>query len=353
MALKVYNTMARRKEDFEPIDPPGVGMYVCGVTAYDLSHIGHARSAIAFDVIYRYLMYAGYDVTYVRNFTDIDDKIIRRAGELGVPTSELAEKYINAFTEDMAALDLKVPAVEPRCTDYVPRMVEFIEKLVEKGYAYPAPSGDVFYRVSRFEGYGKLSKKNLEDLEAGARVEVNEEKESPLDFVLWKAAKPGEPKWTSPWGEGRPGWHIECSVMSTENLSETLDIHGGGKDLVFPHHENEIAQSEAVTGKPYASYWLHNGFVNAPGGDGPEGTKMSKSLGNFYTVRDVLAAFHPQAIKFFMLSTHYRNDLLFTEDGLNRAQSRLAYFYDTLDKAAAFIAGNSGDEGELVEKDQV
>ncbi len=343
MSLKIYNTLTHKKEEFTPIAPPKVGMYVCGVTVYDYSHIGHARSSIAFDVIYRYLKYKGYDVAYVRNFTDIDDKIIKRSGEMGIATGELTERFIRAYHEDMSTLGLLSPDIEPHCTDYVEKMTVFIEKLVAKGTAYPTESGDVYFRVGSFPEYGKLSRKNLDDLEAGARVEVSDRKENPLDFVLWKAAKPGEPKWDSPWGEGRPGWHIECSVMSTHNIGETLDIHGGGKDLIFPHHENEIAQSEALTGRPYARYWIHNGFVNVPSDDNPDGTKMSKSLGNFYTIRDVLAAYHPQAVKFFMLGTHYRNDVLFTEDGLNKAQERLTYFYETLHKTEAFLEENGAE----------
>jgi len=352
MALAIQNTLSGKKDEFQPISAPKVGMYVCGVTVYDLSHIGHARSAIAFDVIYRYLRFRGFDVTYVRNFTDIDDKIIRRAGELGISTGELTEKFIGAFKDDMKALGLLDPSLEPRCTHYVPQMVEFIGQLVEKGFAYPAANGDVYYRVGNFKGYGKLSGKKLDELEAGARVEVDDVKESPFDFALWKASKPGEPKWPSPWGEGRPGWHIECSVMSYSNLGETLDIHGGGKDLMFPHHENEIAQSEAYTGKPFAKYWIHNGFVNVPSADNPDGAKMSKSLGNFYTIRDVLAAYHPEAVKLFMLGTHYRNDILFTEDGLSQAQDRLAYFYETLAKAEAFLATHPVEGGTLLDVDR-
>ena len=353
MTLRIYNTLTRNKDEFKPITPPKVGMYVCGVTVYDLSHIGHARSTIAFDVIYRYLRYKNYDVNYVRNFTDIDDKIINRAAELDIDTGELTTKYIAAFKEDMSALGLLDPTHEPHCTDYVEKMVVFIEKLVADEYAYPVPSGDVYYRVDRFKGYGKLSGKNVEDLRAGARVEVSQQKESPLDFVLWKASKPGEPKWDSPWGEGRPGWHIECSVMSNDNIGDTLDIHGGGKDLMFPHHENEIAQSEAYTGKSLANVWIHNGFVNVPSEDDPDGTKMSKSLGNFYTIRDVLAAFHPQTVKFFMLSTHYRKDVIFTEDGLSKTQDRLAYLYKTLAKVDGFLAETSPEGGSLIQAGRV
>jgi len=353
MALQIYNSLTHKKAPFEPINPPKVGMYVCGVTVYDLSHIGHARSTVAFDVIYRYLKYRGYDVTYVRNFTDIDDKIINRSNELEISTGELTEKYIKAFTEDMHALGLQDPDLQPCCTHYVEDMIKYISKLIEKDAAYAVESGDVYYRVKSFADYGKLSWKNVEDLEAGARVEVNTQKESPMDFALWKSSKPGEPKWESPWGEGRPGWHIECSVMSQKNIGDTLDIHGGGKDLIFPHHENEIAQSEAYSGKPFANYWMHNGFVNVPSDDDPKGTKMSKSLGNFYTIRDVLAAYHPQTIKFFMLSTHYRNDVMFTDEGLAKAQDRLAYFYTTLSKVNDYLANNQADGGELLQPKRV
>ena len=343
MTLHVYNTLTRKKEEFKPMNAPRVNMYVCGVTVYDYSHIGHARAYIAFDVIYRYLKYKGYDVTYVRNFTDIDDKIIRRANEQGTGIKTVSEAFINAFVEDMDALGLLHPQIEPRCTEYVPKMIDFIAGLVEKGIAYPTPSGDVYFSIKKFPSYGKLSGRKLDDMRAGAseRVEEAGEKRDPFDFALWKGSKPGEPSWTSPWGEGRPGWHIECSVMSYNNLGETFDIHGGGKDLVFPHHENEIAQSEAYTGKPFARYWLHNGFVNVPSSDGQD-TKMSKSLGNFYTVRDVLAAYHPQAIKLFMLSTAYRNDITFTDEGLKSAQKRIMYYYESLLKADTLIEGIGG-----------
>ncbi len=353
MALRLYNTMTNRKEDFTPLNPPKVGMYVCGVTVYDYSHVGHARPTIYFDVIFRYLKYSGYDVTYVRNFTDIDDKIIKRALELGITTTELTDKYIQAFNEDMDSLGLLHPDVEPYCTHYVPQMIEFIGSLIEKGHAYATESGDVYYRVDSFKGYGKLSGKNLEELEAGARVDVSDQKESPLDFALWKASKPGEPKWESPWGEGRPGWHIECSVMSTNNLGESFDIHGGGKDLIFPHHENEIAQSEASTGKPYARYWIHNGFINMPAEDGSGQVKMSKSLGNFLTIRDVLDAFDPEALKFLMLSTHYRKDVLFSEDRLNQSQKRVTYLYKTLEEMDRYLAEHSADGGNPIDAEKI
>ncbi len=351
MALRVYNSLTRQKEEFTPINPKKVGMYVCGVTVYDLSHIGHARCYIAFDIVYRYLKYLGNDVTYVRNFTDIDDKIIRRSQETERPHGELTETFIQAFHEDMEALGVLPPDEEPRCTAYIPQMVTFIQELIDEGFAYAAENGDVYYRVNRFEGYGKLSGKRLEDLLDGARVEVNSVKESPADFVLWKAAKPGEPEWDSPWGKGRPGWHIECSVMSSHNLGETIDIHAGGKDLIFPHHENEIAQSEAHNHKPFANYWLHNGFVNVPDEHG-EATKMSKSLGNFFTIRDVLAAFHPQTVKFFMMSTHYRNDVLFAEKGLEEAEKRLIYFYETMKKARAFVE-ETKELGQVIQPESI
>ncbi len=359
MALQVYNTLTARKEEFKPLNPPNVNMYICGVTVYDYSHIGHARAYVAFDVIYRYLKYCGYNVTYARNFTDIDDKIIRRANEEGSDISAVSTRYIDAFSEDMAKLGLLTPDIEPRCTQYIEPMIKFIERLIEKGYAYAAPSGTVYYRIKKFVSYGDLSGKRLDDLMANAseRLTSDEanEKEHPFDFALWKASKPNEPYWESPWGKGRPGWHIECSVMSTKNLGDTLDIHGGGKDLIFPHHENEIAQSEAYTGKPFAKYWLHNGFVNVLSDKGEE-TKMSKSLGNFFAVRDVLAAFHPQAIKFFMLSTNYRMDIVFSESGLAAAQKRVLYLYETLEKVDKLLA-SAGVQvnyaGELIEQKMI
>jgi cysteinyl-tRNA synthetase len=284
VSLRIYNTLTRQKEPFTPLLPGEVGMYVCGVTPYDVSHIGHARSALVFDVVARYLRYRGYRVTFVKNFTDVEDKIIARAGQLGIPTEELAERYIAAYRRDMAALGVAPPDVEPKATAHVEpapgkpfRMISLIERLVAVGVAY-AVDGDVYFEVSRFPAYGRLSGKNLENLLAGARVEVDERKRDPRDFALWKAAKPGEPSWASPWGPGRPGWHIECSAMSMEYLGESFDIHGGGEDLVFPHHECEIAQSEAATGQSFARVWMHNGFVNL----GAE--KMSKSLGNILTI---------------------------------------------------------------------
>lgn len=323
MALRIYNTLTGKKEEFHPLRERQVGMYACGVTVYDLCHIGHARSAIVFDVIYRYLRYKGYDVVFVRNFTDIDDKIIRRANEEGVSYLSLAERYIEEFHKDMGALGLEKPSFEPRATEHIAGMIRLITTLLEKGFAYQR-DGNVFFSVEKFKGYGKLSKRNLEEMQAGARIEIDEKKENPLDFALWKASKAGEPSWRSPWGEGRPGWHIECSVMSQAYLGETFDIHGGGKDLIFPHHENEIAQSEAATGKPFARYWIHNGFVNI------HKEKMSKSLGNILTIKEVLKDWPPEALRLFFLAHHYRSPVDYTEKGLGQARNGLDRFYATL-----------------------
>jgi cysteinyl-tRNA synthetase len=323
MPLRIYNTMTGKKEDFVPLHAKRVRMYVCGVTVYDLSHIGHARSTIIFDMIYRYLRYRGYEVTYVRNFTDIDDKIIKRANEEGVDFKTIAEKYIGEFNIDMGRFGLEKPSVEPKATDHIPEMIQLISTLIEKGYAYQG-DGDIFFSVERFKDYGKLSKRNLEEMQAGARVEVDEKKKNPLDFALWKASKLGQPFWESPWGKGRPGWHIECSVMSQKYLGETFDIHGGGKDLIFPHHENEIAQSEAATGKPFVRYWIHNGFVNI------NKEKMSKSLGNILTLKEIFKDWQPDVIRLFLLSQHYRSPVDFSFDSLSKAKSGLDRFYMTL-----------------------
>jgi cysteinyl-tRNA synthetase len=323
MAIRVYNTMSGKKEEFVPLQENKVGMYVCGVTVYDLCHIGHARSAIIFDMIYRYLRYRGYEVTFVRNFTDIDDKIINRANQEKIDYKTIAERYIREFEVDMGGLGLEKATMEPRATDHIPEMIRLLSTLVENGYAYRGGS-DVFFSVGRFKDYGKLSKRNLDEMQAGARVEIDEKKENPLDFVLWKGSKPGEPFWESPWGKGRPGWHIECSVMSMKYLGETFDIHGGGKDLVFPHHENEIAQSEGATGKIFARYWIHNGFINI------DKEKMSKSLGNFLTIKDVLKQWHPEVLRLFFLSSHYRSPLDYTEESLKEAKSGLDRFYSML-----------------------
>jgi cysteinyl-tRNA synthetase len=324
MAIRVHNTLTGKKEDFVPLQEKKVGMYVCGVTVYDLCHIGHARSAIVFDTVYRYFRYRRYDVTFVRNFTDIDDKIIRRANEEGVDSKTIAEKYIGEFNIDMGRLGLEKPLVEPRATEHIPEMIKLISTLIQKGFAYQG-GGDIFFSVEKFKDYGKLSKRNLEEMQAGARVEIDKKKEYPLDFALWKASKPGEPFWESPWGKGRPGWHIECSVMSQKYLGETFDIHGGGRDLTFPHHENEIAQSEAATGKPFVRYWIHNGFVNI------NKEKMSKSLGNILTIKEILEDWHPEVLRLFFLSHHYRSPVDYSEDSLIEVKTGLDRFYITLE----------------------
>jgi cysteinyl-tRNA synthetase len=323
MTLKIHNTMTRRREVFEPQHPGKVSMYACGVTVYDLSHIGHARAMVVFDVIQRYLRSIGYEVTFVRNYTDIDDKIINRANEEGVAWNVISERYIKEFDRDMAALGIQIPEYTPRATEHIPEMLAMVASLIERGHAYEV-DGDVYFDVSSFKQYGKLSGKDTESLQSGARVDVDERKKSPLDFALWKAAKPGEPYWESPWGRGRPGWHIECSAMSQKYLGETFDIHGGGMDLVFPHHENEIAQAECSTGKPFARYWLHNGFVNI------DKEKMSKSLKNFKTIRDVLADYHPEVIRLFLLTSQYRSPVDFSAQNLAEAQAGLDRFYALL-----------------------
>jgi cysteinyl-tRNA synthetase len=332
MGLQVYNTLTKAKEDFVPLEAGKVRLYVCGVTVYDFCHIGHARSAIVFDVIYRYLMFRGYEVTFVRNFTDIDDKIIRRANETGVDYRTVADRFIKAFYDDMDRLGVLRPTLEPLATDHIDGMIEIIRMLVDKGIAYQAGT-DVYFQVERFPGYGKLSGRLLEDMMAGARVEVDENKRNPMDFVLWKGSKPGEPAWESPWGPGRPGWHIECSAMGNRYLGRTFDIHGGGKDLIFPHHENEIAQSEAAFETPFVRYWLHNGFVNI------NNEKMSKSLGNFFTIRDVLEQVHPEALRLFVLSKQYRSPVDFCDENVAEAERGLEKLYNTLgavkDRAAA------------------
>lgn len=322
--LHLYNSLTRTKEPFISISPGKIGLYVCGITVYDHCHIGHARSMVAFDVIVRYLRSQGYDVNYVRNITDIDDKIIVRAHERAIPIDELTAQYIAAMNEDTRALNILPPDVEPRATEHIHSIIHLIERLLSKGNAYLSDSGDVCYQVNSFADYGKLSHKDLDGLVAGARVEIVKEKRSPLDFVLWKKAKPGEPSWPSPWGEGRPGWHIECSAMAMGELGEQFDIHGGGLDLQFPHHENEIAQSEAVTEKPFANYWLHVGMLQV------NNEKMSKSLGNFFTIADVLAKNHPEVIRYFLLSSHYRSSLNYSEENLANAKKALTRLYQTI-----------------------
>ena len=325
--MKIYNTMSRMKEALAPRIPGEIKMYSCGVTVYDLSHVGHARMLMVFDVISRYLRFAGYRVTFVRNFTDIDDKIIRRAAQEGVSAREVSKRNVAAFHEDMAALGVLPPDVEPKATEHLPEMIGLIERLVAKGYAYTV-DGDVYFEVRRFPAYGKLSGKNLDELQAGARVEVDERKRDPRDFALWKSAKPGEPAWESPWGSGRPGWHIECSAMAVRYLGESFDIHGGGEDLIFPHHECEIAQTEADTGQPFARYWVHNGMVNM----GRE--KMSKSLGNTLTIRDLVARHDPAALRLFLLGTHYRSPLEWSEERVEDSARALQRLWRPIDEAA-------------------
>ncbi len=314
MSLHFYNTLSQKKEVFVPLNAPKVMFYVCGVTVYDYSHLGHARANVVFDSIRRYLLHLGYEVTFVQNFTDIDDKIIARSNEAGIPFFELTELYIKAFQEDMAQLFILPPTHAPKATDYIPEMIGMIQTLMDKGIAY-VQGEDVCFSIDAFPEYGKLSHKILEDLVAGTRVDINQAKKNPLDFVLWKQSKPGEPSWDSPWGKGRPGWHIECSAMAMSLLGDTIDIHGGGEDLVFPHHENEIAQSECCTGKPFASYWVHNGFVTI------NHEKMSKSKHNFFTIRDILTRYSGAVVRFFLLKAHYRTALNFSYEVLDDAQS--------------------------------
>jgi cysteinyl-tRNA synthetase len=330
MALRIYNTLTGDKEPFAPLHPPKVGIYVCGVTVYDLSHVGHARVYVAFDVIVRVLRARGYAVTYLRNYTDVDDKIIRRAAEVGESAQALSERYIAEYAHDMAALGVVHADVEPKVTEHIPEIVALIERLVGRGIAY-ASQGDVYFSVRDYPPYGRLSHRKLEDLKSGARVEPGEQKRDPLDFALWKAAKPGEPSWDSPWGKGRPGWHIECSAMAERYLGPSFDIHGGGMDLIFPHHENEIAQSEGASGVPFARVWMHNGFVTI------DQEKMSKSLGNFFTIREVTAKFMPEALRLFLLATHYRSPINFSDQALAEAQRRLDYFYESLSKSAELV----------------
>ena len=324
MAIRVYNTLTKQKEEFRPIREGEVRMYVCGPTVYDYTHLGHARTYIAFDVIRRYLEHRGYTVLMVMNFTDIDDKIIRRANETGEDPKELAERFLRYFLEDMKALKVKPADIYPRVTEHIADIIDFVKKLQEKGYAYEGSDG-VYFEVQKFKDYGKLSGIKLEELRKGARVEPGEGKKNPEDFALWKKAKPGEPKWESPWGEGRPGWHIECSTMSTKYLGESFDIHGGGNDLIFPHHENEIAQTEACTGQQWVRYWLHTGFLMV------NGEKMSKSLGNFVTIREMLERYDPEVIRLFVLQRHYRSPLDYTEEGMEHAKNNLQRLYNTLE----------------------
>ncbi|TNH13722.1 cysteine--tRNA ligase [Halomonas sp. BL6] len=323
--MHIYNTLTRRKDPFRPLVAGKVSMYVCGMTVYDYCHLGHARVMVAFDVITRYLRHRGYDVTYVRNITDIDDKILKRAEENGEPIDALTERMIAAMHEDEARLNVLPPSQEPRATGHIDDIIAMIETLIDKGFAYAAANGDVYYRVRKFTDYGKLNNRQLDDMRSGARVDVDVHKEDPLDFVLWKAAKPGEAHWHSPWGEGRPGWHIECSAMSTCCLGDTFDIHGGGPDLTFPHHENEIAQSEAATGKTYVNTWMHAGAVRV------NQEKMSKSLGNFFTIRDVLAEHDPEVVRYLLVASHYRSAINYSVDSLVEARKSLTRLYIALD----------------------
>jgi cysteinyl-tRNA synthetase len=329
MSIRIFNTKSGRKEEFVPLEPATVGMYICGVTVYDYCHLGHARGAYAFDVIRRYFQYRGYRVRYVRNFTDIDDKIIERAREENVSCQELAEKFIAEYYRDMESLGIRGADVEPRATDHIGEIVDITRGLEEKSYAYEV-DGDVYYRVEKFPPYGTLSRRNLEEIMAGARVDVDERKENPLDFALWKRSKEGEPEWDSPWGKGRPGWHIECSAMSMKYLGATFDIHGGGKDLIFPHHENEIAQSEAYNSCEFVRYWMHNGFVNV------DREKMSKSLGNFFTIREILEKFDAEVVRLFLLSTHYRNPIDFNDRSLRDVRRSLDRYYRFLEDVQKF-----------------
>ena len=323
MSIEIYNTKTGQKSPLITLEEGKVKLYVCGITAYDYCHIGHARSALVFDMIVRYLRYRGYEVTFIRNFTDIDDKIIKRAQEQNTTCEELSSRFIAMFHEDMASLGILPPTIEPKATEHLPEIIGLIEELIRKGLAYQV-GADVYFRVTGFNGYGSLSGRNLDEMQAGARVSINEQKENPMDFALWKGSKPGEPTWESPWGPGRPGWHIECSAMSRKYLGNSFDIHGGGKDLIFPHHENEIAQSEGATGKEFVKYWMHHGFVTI------KEEKMSKSLGNFLTIREVIARFAPEALRLFIFSTHYRNPLDYSEAALLDAVAGLNRLYTCL-----------------------
>lgn len=344
--MKIYNTLTGKKEEFVPISANEVKIYACGVTVYDYCHIGHARSAVVFDVIRRYFQYRGFRVVYVRNFTDIDDKIINKARQEGIPWDAVAKKYTTEYYTDMDRLGVGRADIEPKATEYIGEIIEIVQRLIEKGFAY-AVDGSVYFAVDAFPDYGKLSKRDKDEMIAGARIEVDERKRNPLDFALWKQSKEGEPYWESPWGKGRPGWHIECTAMSIRHLGESFDIHGGGADLLFPHHENEIAQSEAATGKPFVKYWVHNGFITI------DKEKMSKSLGNFFTIREVLERFDPEVVRFFLLSTHYRSPIEFSDAQLHEAEASIDKYYATVSRIDDFAAtkmesgGALSKEGEL------
>ena len=335
--MQIFNTMSRRKEKFVPIQEGKVGIYACGPTVYNYFHIGNARPFVVFDVLRRYFEYKGYEVKFVQNFTDIDDKMINRANDEGITVKELGDRFIDEYFKDAGALGVREASVHPRATEHIEAIIKIVELLFENGHAYEA-GGDVYYDTTTFAGYGKLSGQNTRDLNSGARIEVGMDKKHPADFVLWKGAKPGEPSWDSPWGKGRPGWHIECSAMSTVHLGETVDIHCGGQDLIFPHHENEVAQSEGAFGKPFVNYWMHNGFLNI------DDEKMSKSLGNFFTVRDILKKYDAETVRMFLLSAHYRNPLNFSEDILKQTEASLQRLYTARDKALFLQGKASGDE---------
>jgi len=343
--VMLYNTLSQKKEELVPYSQNQIKMYVCGPTVYSSAHLGHARAAVTFDVIERFLSHIGYEVTYVRNFTDIDDKIISKANEAGVPAQEISEKYIQEYKEDMASIGVKSPTIQPKVTEHVPEIVEMIERLIDNGHAYQS-GDDVFFSVKKFKGYGKLSRRDPDDMLAGARIDINEKKEDPLDFALWKGTKPGEPFWESPWGNGRPGWHIECSLMSTKYLGESFDIHGGGKDLIFPHHENEIAQSEAATGKPFAKYWIHNGLIQI------NREKMSKSIGNILNVREAVSMWSNEAIRLFFLSHQYLNPADFSDTTMNEAEAALERLYITLKRANDLRKDGDGEDKQLAKSVQ-
>jgi cysteinyl-tRNA synthetase len=338
--MKIYNTLSGRKEEFIPLTPGKVRMYVCGVTVYDHCHIGHARSAIVFDVIRKYIQYKGFNITFIKNFTDIDDKIINRARQEGISWDAVARKYTEEYYRDMDALGVEKADIEPKATEYIKEMIDIVQGLIDKGYAYEI-DGDVYFAVDRVPEYGKLSKREKEEMIAGARVEVNERKKNPMDFALWKKSKEGEPSWDCPWGAGRPGWHIECSAMSIKHLGESFDIHGGGADLIFPHHENEIAQSESFTKKPFARYWIHNGFITI------DKEKMSKSLGNFFTIREILDKFDAEVIRLFLLSTHYRSPIEFSDEQLRETEISLDRYYSTVLRINDFVEKGDTKGGSL------
>ncbi len=339
--MKIHNSMSKQKEEFEPINNPEVKMYACGITVYDDCHIGHAKQAITFDIIKRYLTYKGYNVKYVRNYTDVDDKIINRANELGINALEYSQDRINEVERVMKLLGVRTPDVEPKASENIENIIEFVTKLIEKGYAYPSGRGDVYYSVKSFPGYGKLSKRNPDDMLNGVRKDVEEGKRDPLDFALWKSAKEGEISWDSPWGKGRPGWHIECSAMNLRYLGEQIDIHGGGKDLIFPHHENEVAQTEALTGKRFAKYWIHNGLITI------NGQKMSKSLGNSLTVKDALAKYNPEVIKYMLMQKHYASTVDVNDEEFLLSEKHLYYFYNTLNEIDKLLVSTPAN-GEAV-----